>query len=329
MGARPSLEEVQHWVQEFIVDPDGDEAVLRSREDAAGRMVLPSRTLSPVQRVGIYRGMYLLRMNEAIRADFPALEHFLGGAAFEDLVKRYVQAFPSRSYTLSRLREHLPEYIRSASGLARAAFAHDLATLELAMCEAFDASESPHLDPQSFARALQGSSAEPPVARAAVAGSPARLGLLPDSVADPPKRAGLTPDAIANPSEGPDLKRKALAGPPETGWENIRLRPIEALRVLSFRYPVNEYLQSVKDETPHPRTRRKDSWLAVYRRDYTVWRLSLSRQAFSVLSALTQGRSLGDAIRAAGSGRAPLEQQVFKWFQMWIAEGLFSAVEQG
>ena len=39
--------------------------------------ILPSRTLTPVERVGIYHGMYLLRMQEALATDYPALKHFL------------------------------------------------------------------------------------------------------------------------------------------------------------------------------------------------------------------------------------------------------------
>lgn len=285
MRARPSLKDIQRWVQSFIVDPAGDETLIPSNVDEAARLVLPSRTLSPVQRVGIYRGMYLLRMNEALRADFPALEHFLRDGVFEELVKKYVQVFPSRSYTLSRLREHLPEYILCAAGIPRPAFAYDLARLELAMCEVFDGPESSRLAPQAVASAL------------------------------------------ANPAGESRPGSPAFAGGPEDGLEKVRLRTVEALRVLSFRYPVNDYLQSVKDETPHPRVRRKDTWLAIYRRDYTVWRLPLSRPAFSMLGALTQGRSLGAAIRAAGRGRVLLEQQVFTWFHRWVAEGLFSAVE--
>lgn len=375
MRDRSSLKEVQRWVQNFIVDPADDEVVSRSNVDAAAHLVLPSRTLSPVQRVEIYRGMYLLRMNEAIQADFPALEHFLGEAPFEELVKGYVHAFPSRSYTLSRLRDHLPEYILSVPGIARAAFAHDLARLELAMCEVFDAPESPRLDPASFARAMAGPHGKAEPTQSGVAGAPDLVprgaaqvagpgpvsvsqgqALTPESVA---LYAGITPGSVARgpiltpeavdqtPGSAPEASGRvrmltaepddqnagSAPGPadrdPDDGCENIRLRSIEAIRVLSFRYPVNEYLQSVKDSTPHPPGRRKDSWVAVYRRDYRVWRLPLSRPAYNMLGALTQGRRLGDAIHAAGRGRAPLEAQIFKWFHMWVAEGFFSALEGG
>ena len=83
-------------------------------------MILPSRTLTPLERVGIYHGMYLLRMDDGLASDYPALQHFLGDDGFVDLVRGYVQAHPSRSYTLNRLGDHLPEYLKTAPGAAAA-----------------------------------------------------------------------------------------------------------------------------------------------------------------------------------------------------------------
>ena len=66
-------------------------------------MILPSKTLTPVERVGVYQGMYLLRMIEALEGDYPAVAHFLGDEEFAELVTRYVAAHPSTSYTFNRL----------------------------------------------------------------------------------------------------------------------------------------------------------------------------------------------------------------------------------
>ena len=42
-----------------------------------------------------------------------------GAVAFRRLVERYVQSFPSRSFSLNHLSDHLPEYIKRARWLAR------------------------------------------------------------------------------------------------------------------------------------------------------------------------------------------------------------------
>ena len=108
-------------------------------------MVLPSASLEPAERVGIYQGMYLLRMQEALETDYPALAHFLGARRWRELVQAYVDAHPSRSYTLNVLGRSLAEFVRTRPRLRHAAFCHDLARLEWAVTEAFDAPESPVL----------------------------------------------------------------------------------------------------------------------------------------------------------------------------------------
>ena len=114
---------------------------------AAGRtdsVVLPSASLTAAERVGVYHGMYLARMREALESDYPGLARFLGPAAWEALVRSYVQAHPSRSYTLNVLGRDLPEFVATAR-VRRPAFCRDLARLEWAVSEVFDAPEAPPL----------------------------------------------------------------------------------------------------------------------------------------------------------------------------------------
>ena len=144
------LSRLQRWMQAVIEQPGSvDEAVEApaSKEELdpeeIGRVILPSKTLTSVERVGVYQGMYLLRMVEALENDYPALAHLLGPHAFGDLVTRYVAAHPSKSYTLNRLGEALPEFVRTNRGIPKKAFAADLARLERAVTEVFDAERSP------------------------------------------------------------------------------------------------------------------------------------------------------------------------------------------
>src|SRR5439155_9859364 len=150
------LARVQRWMQDVVVHPGPvDEAIAA----AAGQLpperlpevVLPSRSLAPSERVGIYQGMYLLRMEEALESDYPALKRFLGPRGFRALVRDYVASFPSRSYTLNRLGDHLPEFVLRAGGLRHRAFGHDLARLELALTQVFDEAETPPIRPEAVA----------------------------------------------------------------------------------------------------------------------------------------------------------------------------------
>jgi len=260
------LARLQEWMQAVVTHP-GD--VYEAAEAAAigvDSVVLPSKTLQPIQRVGIYHGMYMLRMIEALEADYEALVYMMGGHAFGHLVREYVQRFPSRSYTLNRLGDHLPEFI-AGSTLKRKTFLADLARLELAMTHVFEEAEA----------------------------------------------APMAPDAIA-------------AVPPER-IESLRFTPIPALRLLTFASNANDIFQAFREERP-VEPRRVKSWLAVHRRNYGVYRMPLSQEAFTFLGFLVSGETIGSAIMkfARRFRRMPKQQDLFNWFRDWSEAGLFAAI---
>jgi hypothetical protein len=156
MATDPGLERVQRWMQTCILNQGTAEEAITSAPaqadvsaDQARELVLPSKTLAPLERLDIYRGMYLLRMEEALAIDYPALKHFLGEEAFTRLVARFVEIFPSRSYTLNRLGDHLPEFLAGYEDLPKKEFCQDLARLEFALTMIFDEAETAPLSPEA------------------------------------------------------------------------------------------------------------------------------------------------------------------------------------
>ena len=239
------------------LDPASIEGVIR-----------PSKTLSAVERVGVYQGMYLLRMMEALEGDYPAVAHFLGSEVFAELVERYAGAHPSVSYTFNRFGVRFPEFIRDSKWLRRRAVLTDLARLERAVTEVFDAPQSPAW--------------------------PAR----------------------------------EIESIPEARWPSLVLNPIAAFRLLELAYPVNAYLQSVKEGNhDHPELPRRKSRVAVYRKGYEVWRLDLGKPAYDFLRALSRGRPFGKAVAEAAKGlEGNAGEQIFRWLRSWVAEGMFQSV---
>ena len=273
---RPELERLQRWMQEVVVHPgDVEEAIASSeavREIPAERLadvVLPSHSMTPAERVGVYHGMYLMRMEEALETDYPVIRYHLGDHQFSHLVGDYVQRHPSTSYTLNRLGDHLPQFFLDEPEWPQAEFLHDIARLELAMTEVFDEEESPVLGTDEI--------------------------------------EAVSPEA----------------------WETARLRPITAFRLLSFKHAVIPNLVAYHKDRPSPTPRRRATWVALYRRDYSVLRLELSRAEYDLLRAIVDGTSLGDALADAASKTKGSRQQakVFRWFRTWISEGLFTAIE--
>ena len=157
MATNPGLVRTQRWLQAFVVTPGQDDEVLASptlRDEFAGpleELVTPSKTLTSFERAGVYRGMYLLRMQEALEKDYPLVKDWLGQEQFERLVAGYVREHPSRSYTLNRLGDHLPAYIASLPRFDHQDLLHDLASFELAITEVFDEEETPALSADEIA----------------------------------------------------------------------------------------------------------------------------------------------------------------------------------
>lgn len=134
-------------MQSVVVHPGTVDEAIRSRAATrhvplpeAGRAILPSRTMAPLERLAVYQGMYPLRMHDALLADYPGLAAFLGHHGFSHLVADYIAKHPSRSYTLNRLGDHVPAFLGTWRHPKRP-FLRDLARLELAITETFDAPE--------------------------------------------------------------------------------------------------------------------------------------------------------------------------------------------
>jgi hypothetical protein len=162
MAPELALGGLQRWLQAVIEAPGPVARALRSREASrllaparVREVVRPSATLGAVERVGVYHDMYMPRMLEALESDYPGLAGYLGERAWTRLVRAYVSAHPSRSYTLNELGRRLPQYVRRAR-VPRPAFCHDLARLEWAVAEVFDAEEARPLRPADLAALVPG-----------------------------------------------------------------------------------------------------------------------------------------------------------------------------
>jgi hypothetical protein len=138
----PKLDATLGWFQASVVAPH---ETRERRLAPAKQHLLPSRTLGPEQRLGIYVDAYMARLVEALEEDFPALAHRLGQRAFQRTCRSYLERHPSRSRSLNGLGRKLPEFLSGRAAL-------DLARLEVAMSEVFDGEAVEPLRTADFAR---------------------------------------------------------------------------------------------------------------------------------------------------------------------------------
>ncbi len=151
MPSNIPFDTLQRWMQN-VIEYNGNDAEAWHSEAAQKELpyeeaylnVLPSKTLSPVERIAIYRRMFVLRMVDAMEIDYPGTKNFLGEEVFHETVIEYVGKYPSHSYTLNHLGQKFPQFINESS-LKQKEFLFDLSRLELALTENMDAPESPIL----------------------------------------------------------------------------------------------------------------------------------------------------------------------------------------
>jgi Putative DNA-binding domain len=100
-----------------------------------------SRDLPAAERLEIYADMYLWRLVDALREDYPKLAALLGDERFYALAEAYVREHPSHHHDLGRLGVHLPAFLRAHPDPGRPDLA-DLAALEWARSEVFFEAET-------------------------------------------------------------------------------------------------------------------------------------------------------------------------------------------
>lgn len=91
---------------------------------------------------GVYANAYHVRLTEFLIADFPALRAFLGEEAFETLAADYIAAEPSRRRNARWYTARLPDFMQESAKWRDDARAIDLARLERALTDAFDARDA-------------------------------------------------------------------------------------------------------------------------------------------------------------------------------------------
>ncbi len=156
----PRLRALQEWMSVVVQHPRTADVAIRSAAAAAhfpptavehGRIVKPNDRMTATDRLQVYNGGYLSRLQEVLETDYPALRHLLGDPAFRALVAAFVVGHPSRHPNLNRFGLPLPAFVARRRKLPHRAFAAEVATLERAVSTAFDAPEFRPLDLQELA----------------------------------------------------------------------------------------------------------------------------------------------------------------------------------
>lgn len=138
----PTLAEVQARFQAAVIA--GDDDILD---------LIPgnARTTSGVL-LGVYRHAYLARLVDVVASDHAELKLYMGDAAFDAMARAYIAAHPSHTPNARWVAQALPEFLAAREPYAAHPELADLARLERALADAFDAPDAPVLDLAQLAR---------------------------------------------------------------------------------------------------------------------------------------------------------------------------------
>jgi hypothetical protein len=106
--------------------------------------------LSGVEMLEIYREQFWLRHTASLVEDFPGVGGIIGSEDWNRLVVEYLFSYRPDTFTLRDLGEKLPDFIATQSFLSHPALVRDMARLEWAHVEVFDAPDVPPLDPNKL-----------------------------------------------------------------------------------------------------------------------------------------------------------------------------------
>jgi hypothetical protein len=137
----PSLPELQGLFWASLADDPGADDPRQLAPDLVS-VIGPGTALGPTERLQIYARMYFWRIRDALADDYPQLAALLGDDAFAALLRAYLRRHPSEHPSLRHAGTHLPAFLAARPPDRTPPYAADLARLEWARVDAFDAPDA-------------------------------------------------------------------------------------------------------------------------------------------------------------------------------------------
>jgi hypothetical protein len=134
----------------YGLQADFQSFLLRGDERMLDRVVGSAKANAP-RRLAIYYDAYRLRLLEALDSNYPVLHAWMGDDEFEKLGLAYLEAHPSTHFSIRYFGHRLSEFLASAETYRDKPYLGEMAALEWAMSEAFDALDSPGVDLDAMA----------------------------------------------------------------------------------------------------------------------------------------------------------------------------------
>jgi hypothetical protein len=132
-------------MSDFARQQDDFQRGILSGDDSILAEILDSPKEKREVLYGVYRHAYGSRLVDALRNDHGLLHSYLGDEMFDTMGYAYVAAKPSHHPNLRWFSQGLPDFLKSTDPYSDHPVLADLAALEKALNDAFDATDAPVL----------------------------------------------------------------------------------------------------------------------------------------------------------------------------------------
>jgi hypothetical protein len=124
----------------------------RPTRQVTDEFIKPNDRLNSLERIEIYNKQYWFRLIDCMYDDFPGLAAVLGRRKLNEVLFAYLEKYPSRSFLLRYLPEHLTDFLEENRKMlgAKGDLAIDMARFEWAQAIAFDSAAKKPLDVDSL-----------------------------------------------------------------------------------------------------------------------------------------------------------------------------------
>ncbi|MBI4951516.1 MAG: putative DNA-binding domain-containing protein [Myxococcales bacterium] len=139
MLAERSLGAVEGLFYRLVTAPQGVAGALSGLGLTADDLVVSDARLDAAGRLEVYANMYFFRLLDVLRGDYPKTLAVLGDAAFHNLVTDYLAAHPPANPSIRFAGDGLPAFLTGHPLCGQRAWLVDLALLEWARVDLFDA----------------------------------------------------------------------------------------------------------------------------------------------------------------------------------------------
>ncbi|MEZ5909180.1 MAG: DNA-binding domain-containing protein [Hyphomicrobiaceae bacterium] len=120
---------------------DRFQAAILARDDRILEHIPDSPRETRETLLGVYRSAYALRLVEFLQNDHELLHAYMGDEHFEAMAGGYIEAHPSSHPNARWYARHLPDYLRASDPWSNYPELADLASIEKALGDAFDAAD--------------------------------------------------------------------------------------------------------------------------------------------------------------------------------------------